>query len=175
MVEKQALRFKVGDWIVHASYGVGKVDEIVDKDMDGDQETFFKVSTKEIEYWLPVEKADADHITPIRSEKDFTQAIKIISKSPNPMSEPHNQYKRLIYERWLDGSLPARAALIRDLHGRNAVKRLSYDERETCDKAESSFIEEWIITVPSLSRNMARKQLNDALAMSIQRANIEGE
>lgn len=175
MVEEHALRFKIGDWIVHTSYGVGRVVDIADKDMDGDRETFFKVSTEEIEYWLPVEKADAEHITPIRSEKDFNQAIQIISKPPKPMSEPRNQYKRLIYQRWQDGSLPARAALIRDLNGRNALKRLGYDEKETCDKAENTFIEEWIITVPSLSRPLARKRLNEALAMSIQRGNLEAE
>jgi RNA polymerase-interacting CarD/CdnL/TRCF family regulator len=175
MLKKQVLRFKIGDWIVHTSYGVGKVVDILDKDMDGHQETYFKVSTEEIEYWLPVDKADAEHITPIRSEKDFNQAIQIISKPPKPMSEPRNQYKRLINERWLDGSLPARAALIRDLNGRNAIKRLSYDEKETCNKAENSFIEEWIITVPSLSKPMARKRLNDALQISIQRGNLEVE
>lgn len=175
MENKQALRFNIGDWIVHTSYGVGRVVDIADKDVDGSQETFFRVSTDEIEYWLPVEKADADHITPIRSEKDFNQAIQIISKPPEPMLEPRNQYKRLINERWSDGSLPARAALIRDLNGRNATKRLSYDEKETCEKAENTFIQEWIITVPSLSKTMARKQLNDALKKSIQRGSLTVE
>ena len=175
MVDKQMFRFKIGDWIVHASYGVGKVVDIVEKNMDGQHEIFFKVSTEEIEYWLPVEKADAEHITPIRSEKDFDQAIEIISKPPNPMPDPQNQYKRLIYERWLDGSLPARAALIRDLNGRNAKKRLNYDEKETCNKAEKSFIEEWVITDPSLTRATARKRLDDALAMSLQTGNLQAE
>jgi len=175
MVGKQVLRFKIGDWIVHASYGVGKVVDILDKDVDGNQQTFFKVSTEDIEYWLPVENADAEHITSIRSEKDFNQAIQIISKPPKPMSEPHNQYKRLIYERWLDCSLPARAALIRDLNGRNAIKRLNYDEKETCNKAEKSFIEEWVITDPSLTTAAARKRLDDALSKSLQSGNLQTE
>jgi len=175
MVEKQALRFKIGDWIVHTSYGVGKVIDILDKDMDGCQETFFRVSTDDIEYWLPVEKAYAEHISPIRSERDFNQAIQIISTPPEPMSEPQNQYKRLINERWSDGSLPSRAALIRDLNGRNATKRLSYDEKETCNKAENSFIKEWIITVPSLTTTVARKRLNEALAMSLKRGDLQTE
>ena len=175
MVGKQVLRFKIGDWIVHASYGVGKVVDILEKDMDGHHETFFKVSTEDIEYWLPVEKSDAEHITPIRSEKDFDQAIEIISTPPNPMPDPQNQYKRLIYERWLDGSLPARAALIRDLNGRNAIKKLNYDEKETCNKAEKSFIEEWVITDPSLTRAAARKRLDDALALSLQKGNRQAK
>jgi len=175
MVEKQALRFNIGDWIVHTSYGVGKVVDIVDKDMDGQKESFFKVSTEEIEYWLPVDKADAEHIMPIRSEKEFKQAIKIISEPPKTMTEPHNRYKRLIYERWLDGSLSARAALIRDLHGRDSIKGLSYDEKETYEKAENHFINEWILTNPSLSKPKARKKLNEALAMSIKTVKLDTE
>lgn len=175
MLGKQVLRFKIGDWIVHASYGIGKVVDIVEKDMDGHREKFFRVSTEDIEYWLPVEKADAEHITPIRSEKDFNQAIQIMSKPPKPMTEPQNQYKRLINQRWLDGSLPARAALIRDLNGRNAIKRLNYDEKETCNKAEKSFIEEWIITNPSLSRSVARRRLDDALATSLKKGSLQTE
>jgi len=85
MVEKKALRFEIGDWIVHYYYGVGEVVDIVDKVLDEHQETFFKVSTAEIEYWLPSDKAEAEHIKPIRSEKEFDQAIQIISKPPDPI------------------------------------------------------------------------------------------
>ena len=175
MVAKKVLRFEIGDYIVHYYYGVGEVVDIVDKEFDGQQVTFFKVSTAEIEYWLPSDKAEAEHIKPIRSEKEFDQAIQIISKPPDPMSEPHNRNKRLIYERWLDGSLPARAALMRDLHGRNNVKELSYDENNTFRKAEKLFINEWILSKPSLSRTKAKQKLDEAFEMSLQKENLESD
>ena len=168
MAVKKVLRFKIGDWIVHYTYGVGKVVDILDRDLDGHRETYFKVSTAEIEYWLPSEKADADHIKPVRSEKEFNQALTIISKPPELMSESSTRIKRLINERWLDGSLPARAALLRDLNGYNSIKKLSYDEKKTFEKAENNFIDEWIISNPELSRIQAKKQLTDALTASIQ-------
>ena len=167
MVAKKALKFKVGDWIVHAYYGVGEIVDVLEKDLDEQRDTYFKVSTEEIEYWLPNDKADAEHIKPIRSEKEFDQAIQIISKAPILISEPPNRSKRVIYERWLDGSLPARAALIRDLHGRNNVKQLSYEEKKTYEKAESYFISEWVLCDPSLSKAKAKQRLNEALKMSI--------
>ena len=166
MAAKKTLRFKIGDWIVHYSYGVGKVVDIVEKVLDGQEDTYFKVSTTDIEYWLPNEKADVDHITPIRSKKDFDQALQIISKPPELMSDPPSRHSRLIYERWMDGSLPARAALIRDLHGMNTVKKLNYDEKRAYDKAENFFINEWIISNPTLSKVTAKKMLNEALQRS---------
>ncbi|MDY6845744.1 MAG: hypothetical protein SVP52_01245, partial [Chloroflexota bacterium] len=77
--------------------------------------------------------------------------------------------------RWLDGSLSARAALIRDLHGRNSIKGLSYDEKATYEKAENHFINEWVLTNPSLSKTAAKKRLKDALVESIRRRRSAAE
>ncbi len=173
MAVNKALKFKVGDWIVHAYYGVGEVVDILEKDLDGHREIFYRVSAKEIEYWLPNAKVDAEHIHPIRTKKEFDQALEIISKAPVQITEPPNRSKRLIYERWLDGSLPARAALIRDLHGRNNVKQLSYEEKKTYQKAESFFLSEWVVSNPSLSKAKAKQRLNEALNLSITSEELE--
>lgn len=173
MAAKKALRFKVGDWIVHDNYGVGEVVDIVDKDLDGQRETYFKVSTEEIEYWLPSDKADAEHIKRIRSKAEFDQAIEIISEPPDLMAEPSHRNKRVITERWLDGSLAARASLIRDLNGRNHVKELSYDEKRTFEKAEAFFVNEWIISNPSLTKSKAEQRLREALLLSIKKEELE--
>lgn len=171
MAAKKVLRFKIGDWIVHYYHGVGEVVDIVEKGLEGHQETYFKVATKQIEYWIPINKADAEYIEPIRSEKEFDQAILIVSQPPRLIAETHTRTKKLIYERWLDGSLPARAALIRDLHGRDKLKKLSYNEKEIFEKVERFFISEWIISNPSLTLSMARQKLSKALDMSSRRAN----
>jgi len=64
---------------------------------------------------------------------------------------------------------------MRDLHGRNNVKVLSYDEKETFKKAEKLFINEWVISNPSLSRTKARQRLDEALETSTQREKLESE
>jgi CarD family transcriptional regulator len=175
MAAKKAPEFDVGDWIVHYYYGVGEVVDIVDKVLDGQQETYIKVETPDIEYWLPRDKSDAEHIKPVRSEQEFDQAIEIMSESPDLESGTQSRNKRLIYQRWLDGSLPARAALLRDLHGRDKIKGLSYDDKNTYEKAEKFFINEWVISNPSLSKIKAKQKLNEALALSLQREKLESE
>jgi hypothetical protein len=42
-------------------------------------------------------------------------------------------------------------------------------------KPEKSFIEEWVITDPSLTRAAARKRLDDALSKSLQSGNLQTE
>lgn len=113
---------------------------------------------------------NAEQIRPIWTEKEFENAIQIISQPPEPVSEPHNRMKQLIYERWQDGWLESRAALIRDLNGRNNIRELGIDEKLTLEKAENVFISEWIIYNPSLSKTIPRQRLSEALEVSIQRA-----
>ncbi len=166
MASTKTLRFRVDDWVVHYSHGVGKVVDIVEKNLEGEDVKFFKIQATNIEYWLPVNLANADHIEPIRSEKDFDKAMDVIKQIPTPMTLPHNQTKRQIYERWLDGSLSSRASLMRDLQGRDHLKVLNYDEKELLAKIEEFFIHEWTIIKPSLSKQKARQLLNNAYELS---------
>ena len=170
MAIKEHSRFEVGDWVVHYYHGVGKVKDIVEKGLDGNEKTFYKVTTNKIEYWIPVEDEDCDHIEPIRSKKDFDDALKIISDMPKPIAKHHKTRKKRIHERWLEGSLASRAKLLRDLHGRLKLEKLSFSEKEMFEKVERYYINEWIITDETLTRDMAYEQLQQSLNIGVEKA-----
>jgi len=149
---------------------VGKVEDIVEKGLEGNEKVFYKVSTKDIDYWIPLEDEDTDHIEPIRSKKEFDQALKIIAEAPKPIAEHHKSRKKRIHDRWLEGNLDSRARLLRDLHGRLKLEKLSFSEKETLENVRQFFINEWIITDQSLSRKEAREKLRKALKTSVKKA-----
>lgn len=167
MVTKENSRFHIGDWIVHYFHGVGKVKDIVKKGLGENRQTFFKVSTKDIDYWIPVDGQDSDHIEPIRSKNKFEEALKLIASAPQPIGKHHKSRKKRIHDRWCDGSLTSRAELMRDLYGRLKLEKLSFSEKETLGKVRRYFINEWIITDKNLTRPVARKRLNQALKASV--------
>ena len=68
MTAKGNFRFKVGDWVVHYSYGLGKVINIANKGIENANEPYYQVKTKDFTYWIPIESQYADHIKPIRSK-----------------------------------------------------------------------------------------------------------
>jgi RNA polymerase-interacting CarD/CdnL/TRCF family regulator len=170
MTAKEKLRFEIGDLIVHYFYGVGKVVDIVEKGLDGDEQTFFKVSTKDIDYWLPVDEADVDHIEPIRSPDDFQDALEVIATAPEPIAKHHKSRKKKIHDRWKNGDLMARAELLRDLNGRLKLIKLSFSEKEMLEKVRRFFINEWVITDESMTRKKARKLLRQALKKGVKKA-----
>lgn len=175
---KKDMRFEIGDWIVHYYYGIGKVKDIVEKGLEDNKNTFYKVSTKEIDYWIPIDREDSDHIEPIRSKKDFENAYIILSSAPEPIGKHYKTRKKRIHNRWLEGSLTSRAKLIRDLNGRLKLEKLSFSEKEMFEKVKRFYIAEWIMTDKALTRKDARKRLKTALKESVtkaKKAQIEAE
>jgi CarD family transcriptional regulator len=170
MTAKEHTRFNVGEWVVHYYHGVGKVKGIVEKGLDGNEKTFYKVSTKEIDYWIPVEDEDVEHIEPIRSKKDFENALEIIAQIPIPIADHHKSRKKKIHDRWLEGNLTSRAELLRDLHGRMKLEKLSFSEKEVLEKVKRYFISEWIISDKTLTKKQAKTRLRQALKLSIKAA-----
>lgn len=169
MVLKKNLRFKVGDWIVHHFHGVGKVHNIEEKGLDGDKNTFYKVTTKDIDYWIPIEDEDKDHIEPIRTKADFDQALEILSLAPEPISDHPQSRKKQIYDKWLEGNLFSRAELIRDLNGRMTSDHLNFNEKEMLEKVISDFINEWIIADKTLTCSQAKENIYLSLEKGLEK------
>jgi len=168
-VIKDETRFNIGDWIVHYYHGVGKIEDIVEKGLDGNQKLYYKVSTKDIDYWIPLEDESNDHIEPIRSKEDFAEALKTIAKKPIPIAQHHKTRKKRIHDRWMIGSLESRAEAVNRLHGRLKLEKLSFSEKEMLEKVRKYFINEWLITEEGLTRKQARKKLRVALKSSVKK------
>ena len=162
-------RFDIGDLIVHYYHGVGKIEDIVEKGLDGNEKLYYKVSAKDIDYWIPLDDEGSDHIEPIRTKADFLQALKIIEEKPLPIAKHHKSRKKKIHDRWMIGSLESRAELLRDLYGRLKLKKLSFSEKEMMEKVREYFISEWLITDDTLSKKQARKKLRAALKASVRK------
>lgn len=173
MVAKESSRFNVGDWIVHYYHGVGQVKEIVEKGLDGNEKTFYKVSTREIDYWLPIEDADSDHLEPIRSKGDFEDALEILASKPEPIAKHHKSRKKKIHDRWMDGNLISRAKLMRDLNGRLKLEKLSFSEKSMLEKVRKYFINEWIIVDEDLTKSQAKKKIRKAMKLGVNKATKE--
>lgn len=167
MTEKT--RFAIGDWIVHNFHGIGRIEDIIEKGLNGNKKLYYRVSAKEIEYWIPLEDDDSDLIEPVRTKSEFVQALDIIGKKPRPIAKHHKSRKKKIHDRWRIGSLESRAELLRDLYGRLKLKKLSFSEKEMMEKIRDYFLNEWLIADQDLTRKAARKKLRAALKSSVKK------
>ena len=173
MEQNKDPRFEVGEWIVHYYYGVGKVIDIVEKGLENDKKTFYKVYTNSITYWIPIDNEQTDHIKPIRSKAEFNKALKVLAQPPKPIASHHKSRKKRIHDRWLIGTLTSRAKLLRDLYGRLKTEKLSFSEKQMMEKVRNHYIDEWLKSDESLNKKTAKKKIRNALKQSVNKLDNE--
>ena len=96
-----------------------------------------------------------------------------MSSKPQPIGKNHKTRKKRIHDRWLDGNLASRAELLRDLHGMLKLEKLSFSEKTMLEKVRDFFVNEWVITDSSLTRQKAKKRLGKALIVGVEIAQKE--
>jgi len=158
-------QFHVGDWIVHAFYGIGK---IVDKEkmkLSGKVQTFFTVKLKDGKYWLSKNKSKAQHVRPLATIQEMEKALQEVERKPQGLPKQFRSRKKDILEIIEKGSLIDNARLLRDLNGRKAKNKLNFEDRNWFAKIKKQFIREWSL-VSGKKKSTLKKKLNHALAKS---------
>ena len=64
---EKSTTFSKGQWIVHHYYGVGQVKGIEKKVLDGQEWSYYKVKTRNSQYWIPVQSEDNSRLRPLSS------------------------------------------------------------------------------------------------------------
>lgn len=162
------MEYARGDWVVHKHYGVGQIKGIEKKVLNGKKTTFYKVSTKNSTFWIPLDQVDCDRLRPLASINELNQAIRVLRNPPREMAPDHNDRKRRIKTIKSDGSLVSMARLIRDLWARRRMKkRLNATEERALDRLQDRLLTEW-----SVCKNIKFEEAQDRLRAMLERSSI---
>jgi len=165
-MSKVKLELKDGDYVVHATHGVGKITGVETKHMDNEKRVFYVIETKRLTYWLPVVKSDTGRIRSVCAPSTFRNALSEIRRKPEPLSNNFRTRIKHLKTEMAKCSVIANARLIRDLHARNAEKNLHVNEHRTLDKLKEQFVNEWAISA-DMDKKEASSKLEEALSTSV--------
>ena len=160
------LELKEGDYIVHATHGVGRISGIDRKKIQGEKHVFYVVQTDKLTYWLPMVDSKSSRIRAVCAPATFKKALGEVRKVPEPLSNNFRTRIRYIKEEMGKCSVLANARLIRDLHARNAERNLHVNEHRTLDKLKAQFASEWAVSA-DIDPIKADEELEKALSISI--------
>lgn len=137
--------FSKGEWIVHHYYGVGQVEGIEKKILDGREISYYKVMTRNSQYWIPVEGEKNSRLRPLSSPAEIKKISRILRRKPDEMDPDHMQRKRLIKEVMTEGTLSDMARIIRDLSARQVQKKLNPTEEDALKRFKDRLVREWAV------------------------------
>jgi RNA polymerase-interacting CarD/CdnL/TRCF family regulator len=129
--------------VVHHYYGVGQIDAIECKPLDGVEVECFKVKIENGAYWFPTGNLDNPHIHPVASQALIQRAIEILQSAPHGLDNDPIQWKERIDDVLTDGDFLAISNLIRDLTALNTKKKLNRTQDQALNSLKDRLLREW--------------------------------
>jgi CarD family transcriptional regulator len=144
---KQKLRqFQAGDLAVYPAHGVGRIEAIECKVVNGEKHDFYimKVLESSMVIMIPTWNVDSVGLREIIDEEDIPKVYEIMSQKQETPNENQTWNRR--YREYMDkiktGSLYDVAEVFRDLSLLKLTKDLSFGERKLYDTAQLLLVKE---------------------------------
>ncbi|RLB84363.1 MAG: CarD family transcriptional regulator [Deltaproteobacteria bacterium] len=150
---KQKVRkFKVGDLAVYPAHGVGKINSIESKIINGEEHDFYmmKILENEMTIMIPTWNVEQVGLRDVIDEEKISNVFEVMKKreeSPGDTQTWNRRYREYM-EKIKTGSLYDVAEVYRDLSLLKLTKDLSFGERKLYDTAQTL-----LVTELSIARN----------------------
>jgi RNA polymerase-interacting CarD/CdnL/TRCF family regulator len=154
--------YSKGDWIVHSSYGIGRIQGIERKHVNDATREYYRVKGHDSVYWVPIDVDERCRVRPLASQSKLKNALKVLRDSPSEIGSNHKQRQALIRKAKEEGSLTAICRIVRDLNAMHRRKPLSESERRELEIMKSRLMREWAICT-GMNHEDIRQQLTEML------------
>ncbi len=146
-ISNQKVReFKVGDLAVYPAHGVGRINSIESKIVNGEEHDFYmmKIIENEMTIMIPTWNVEQVGLRDVIDEKDIFKVYDVMKKRKESSGDTQtwNRRYREYMEKIKTGSLYDVAEVYRDLSLLKLTKDLSFGERKLYDTAQTLLVME---------------------------------
>lgn len=144
--EAVSREFHVGDLAVYPAHGVGRIEAIESREINGERQDFYimKILENGMVIMIPTNNVDNVGLRDVIAKKEIPKIYAVMTnKKSNPLdNQTWNRRYREYMEKIKSGSLYDVAAVFRDLFVLKLTKDLSFGERKLLDTAQSLLLKE---------------------------------
>jgi len=137
--------FKVGQLAVYPAHGVGIIEAIEEKKIDGGTHNFYilRIMENDMIIMVPTTNADSVGLRPVITSRDVTKVYAILKDHDVVIeNQTWNRRYRDYMKKIKTGSVFEVAQVLRDLFLLRLDKELSFGERKMLDTARSLLVKE---------------------------------
>jgi len=159
--KKPAPHFEIGDLAVYPAHGVGRIEAIESRDVDGGIQNFYimKILENDMVIMIPVQNVSSVGLRTILCVADIPKIYDIMQKRDMPQdNQTWNRRYREYMEKIKTGSLYEVAGVFRDLFLLRLTKELSFGERKLFDTAQCLLVKEL-----SIAKQCEEKTVQDEI------------
>jgi len=138
--------FKVGDKVIHCTFGLGEITRIEKKTINNHKTKCFVVQLADMTIWIPSDDQQSCLRVPTPPEK-FIEILPILY-SPNEDLLPDRQLRKdQLMEQLKDGKLTSICRVVRDLTYYQRNTKLNDQEKSILERAVKSLVTEWTFSM----------------------------
>ena len=148
--QKQSLKeFQVGDLAVYPAHGVGRIESIESRTINGDKHDFYimKIIDNGMVIMIPTSNVESVGLREVIHESQIPEIYSVLKEKKDDIFDNQTWNRR--YKEYMDkiktGSLYDVAAVFRDLFVLKLAKDLSFGERKLLDTAKGLLLRELCI------------------------------
>jgi RNA polymerase-interacting CarD/CdnL/TRCF family regulator len=138
------MAFKIGDTVVLADHGVGKVVRLEEKRFAGAAaKRYYEVNTARSTIWVPAEGDSKASLRALISHKELARYRRVLISTPSELDADRRQRQLEVMQRLKQNSFQLLCEVVRDLSARGWRKPLNETDTLALRKARESLCEEW--------------------------------
>jgi CarD family transcriptional regulator len=157
--------YKIGDKIAHPLHGAGVIDNIVERDVQGEKKKYYimQIPSSGMVVMIPTDTSEVIGVRPVVEPEEADAVINSMADMEPDMTSNWNKRYRENMIKLKSGDLREVATVVKGLYRRDIEKGLSTGERKMLHSAKEILISELVISQQSSYEEAAAK-LNSALA-----------
>lgn len=141
------MNYKVGDTVVHWTYGVGSVVDIEEIHLAGTAKWYYVIDVESLKVWVPVDDAMKGSLRLPMNRNQFRHLLEILSKPGEPLPDRYFQRKIALRNRMEKRPVDGLCRVIRDLTDRSRNHSLSSEDSSVLFSAQELLLDEWVISL----------------------------
>lgn len=157
-------RFEIGDLAVYPAHGVGRIEAIESRVINGETHDFYilKVIENGMVIMIPTWNVASVGLRDVISEKEIPDIYRVMTEKPdlNIDNQTWNRRYREYMDKIKTGSLYEVAEVFRDLSLLKYTKDLSFGERKLYDTAQGLLVKE-LSTAKQSDEKVVAKEIDD--------------
>jgi len=148
--------FEVGDVVVYPLHGAGVVEQIDERQIEGERKKYLVLSFAQgnLKVSVPAEKTQEVGLRSVISKREVRQVIEVLKQEGAPMPANWNHRFKMNQDKLRSGDIYQVAEVVRNLTLRDREKGLSAGEKRMLQQARDILISE-IVFATSSSRQKA--------------------
>ena len=141
------MSFRIGDKVIHCTFGLGQVTQIEEKVINGNLERCYVVQLNDMTIWVPIDEPGQNSLRIPTPPDEFVKTLPILSSPSEKLLDDRLLRRKQLVDQLKDGQLASICRVVRDLSYYKRNSKLNDQEKSILDRAIKSLLTEWIFSL----------------------------